>query len=168
MRYIDTVYLHCTATNNPKQWGLEAVKELHTSPTTREFCWGDYPKPIYGKNWSDIGYHAIVNRDGNIELGRPIWRKGAGVKGHNETSLHIAMDGLDDFEPEQIMGVCEWIQERENELNKELIIKGHYESDQNKTCPNYNMESFRAVYDVYKNGLDQIPVIIPKIKRGYK
>lgn len=160
---ITTVVLHCSATDKPDQWGLKPIKELHTAPRTQLFYWGDYPDLIEGKNWSDIGYHAVVNRDGNTELGRPIERQGAGVRNHNSYTLHICMDGLESFEPEQLMGVCEQIKEWETILNRRLIIKGHYELNSNKSCPNYDMNIFRLMYDSYLNGINEIAYDVPRI-----
>jgi N-acetyl-anhydromuramyl-L-alanine amidase AmpD len=45
------------------------------------------------RGWSDIGYHYLVQRDGVIRLGRPEWRIGAHVRGHNKESIGIAVIG---------------------------------------------------------------------------
>lgn len=45
------------------------------------------------KGWSGIGYHYVILRDGTVEIGRPIDRIGAHVRGHNTGSVGICLIG---------------------------------------------------------------------------
>jgi N-acetylmuramoyl-L-alanine amidase len=45
------------------------------------------------RGWIDIGYHAVILRDGSLDSGRPIWAVGAGVAGWNADSIHLCMVG---------------------------------------------------------------------------
>lgn len=45
------------------------------------------------RGWSDIGYHYVIRRSGNIELGRSLNRQGAHVFGHNHNSVGICLIG---------------------------------------------------------------------------
>ena len=48
------------------------------------------------------GYHYVIKRDGQIELGRPIEKIGAHVKGYNKSSIGICYcGGVDDEMKEQ-------------------------------------------------------------------
>lgn len=44
-------------------------------------------------NWSDVGYHYVIRRSGEVETGRPVDRPGAHVKGANHDSIGIAWVG---------------------------------------------------------------------------
>ena len=48
---------------------------------------------VEDNKWSDIGYHFIIGRSGEIMLGRPLRRSGAHVKGHNKTTIGICLIG---------------------------------------------------------------------------
>lgn len=45
------------------------------------------------KGYDSIGYHFVVNRNGDLETGRPVQKIGAHVYGHNSDSLGICMIG---------------------------------------------------------------------------
>lgn len=49
------------------------------------------------RGWSDIGYHFVIERSGDIREGRPIDEVGAHVRGFNEASVGICVTG---FNPE--------------------------------------------------------------------
>lgn len=77
MRYIDTVVVHCSATRDDQYITAEDIRRWH----------------VDGNGWSDIGYHYVITRAGEIQTGRPIDRAGAHAKGHNETSIGICLVG---------------------------------------------------------------------------
>ena len=45
------------------------------------------------RGFLQIGYHAVIRRDGIIEEGRPEHLIGAGVYGFNETTWHVCLAG---------------------------------------------------------------------------
>lgn len=45
------------------------------------------------RGWSDIGYHYVIRRDGNIDKGRPVDRAGAHARGQNHDSIGICLIG---------------------------------------------------------------------------
>lgn len=45
------------------------------------------------KGWSDVGYHHLVDRFGNVYPGRPIWKQGAHCRGSNTDSIGICLVG---------------------------------------------------------------------------
>ena len=50
----------------------------------------------YHKNsndWSMIGYHFVIRKNGTIERGRPEWSVGAHAQGHNSNSIGIHLSG---------------------------------------------------------------------------
>ena len=101
MREINEIIIHCTATN--PSWYADrsdddVVKEIRR--------WH-----VEERKWSDIGYHAIIHRDGSVGYGRPIERSGAHCRGQNKSSIGVSLVGgrggcaddtfLDNFTPEQ-------------------------------------------------------------------
>ena len=83
MRKVDEVIIHCSATR--PNWmqdmgGLAKVAEIRR--------WH-----VEDRNWSDIGYHYVIDRSGKVFDGRPEARVGAHVKGRNSNSIGICLIG---------------------------------------------------------------------------
>ena len=76
MRDIHYLVVHCSATKEGKDFGVDDFRKWHKR-----------------KGWSDIGYHYVVRLDGTIEDGRPIEKIGAGVRGYNSNSIHVCYTG---------------------------------------------------------------------------
>ena len=77
MRKIDEIIIHCTATEEGKDFTVEDVRRWH----------------VQGNGWKDIGYHYLIYRDGSIHPGRPIDQVGAHTSGHNATSIGVCYVG---------------------------------------------------------------------------
>ena len=81
MREITKIVIHCTATPPSMDIGVNEVRRWH----------------VEENKWTDVGYHFVVRRNGQVETGRPLERPGAHVKGHNSDSIGIAwVGGLDE------------------------------------------------------------------------
>lgn len=138
MRLIDEIVVHCTATN-PKWYAdrsaEDVVKEIRR--------WH-----VEERNWSDIGYHAIIHRNGEVALGRPDYRKGAHVAGHNSTTLGISLVGgrgavadgkfEDNYTPEQEEALRKLIGEYKGKYPGILKVTGHNDYA-SKACPGFNV-----------------------------
>ena len=75
------IVVHCSATTPTSDIGADEIRDWH----------------VRGNGWSDIGYHAVIRRDGEIEFGRHFDVSGAHVKGQNFQSVGICMvGGIDD------------------------------------------------------------------------
>jgi N-acetylmuramoyl-L-alanine amidase len=73
MRHIDEIIIHCTATR--KSW----MAHNSTSDKVAELKrWH-----VEDNNWSDIGYHFVIDIDGTVATGRPVTRPGAHCRGKN-------------------------------------------------------------------------------------
>lgn len=70
------IVIHCSATKPSQDIGAAEIREWHLS-----------------KGWSDIGYHFVIRRSGQVELGRPLEDVGAHVAGHNSDSVGICLVG---------------------------------------------------------------------------
>lgn len=70
------IVIHCSATKPDSDIGADEIRDWHTR-----------------KGWSDIGYHAVIRRDGCIEFGRHFDAVGAHVHGQNYQSVGICLVG---------------------------------------------------------------------------
>ncbi|WP_206734937.1 MULTISPECIES: peptidoglycan-binding protein [unclassified Bosea (in: a-proteobacteria)] len=75
-RPIDTIFIHCTATPEGKDYTVDDIRSWHKQ-----------------RGFSDIGYHYVIYRDGRIMVGRPIGQVGAHVESHNTGSIGISYVG---------------------------------------------------------------------------
>ena len=75
------IVVHCAATQATADIGAATIRKWHTDP-----------KPD-GRGWRDIGYHAVIRRNGKIEYGRHFDEPGAQVAGHNYESIGICLVG---------------------------------------------------------------------------
>jgi len=146
MRFIDTIVIHCAATTDGMDIGAEEIRKWHTDP-----------KPE-GNGWSDIGYHAVIRRNGSIEPGRPIERKGAHVKGHNANSIGICIVGgirvvdgktiaANNFTRAQFAGLRILIQMYKDQHPGIKRVLGHRDLDPGKACPSFSVRDWMATFE---------------------
>lgn len=109
------------------------------------------------RGWNGIGYHYVIlngvtnsgdkydpAKDGVMQDGRPLESIGAHCQGHNSGTIGICLIGKTKFTEKQmakLIWFCGVYMDRfkipfEN-------VKGHYEYDKGKTCPNFDMNAFR-------------------------
>ena len=72
----DYVVWHCSATPPSQDIGSAQIDIMHKA-----------------KGWDGIGYALVVRRDGRIETGESLGKRGAHVKGLNSVSVGIVMIG---------------------------------------------------------------------------
>lgn len=77
MRNINKIIIHCTANREGSGLKGEDIKRYHVEQL----------------GWSDIGYHYVVEEDGNVYKGRSEDRVGAHVKNYNSNSIGVAYVG---------------------------------------------------------------------------
>lgn len=76
---IRRIVIHCTATREGQDIDAATIRRWHLK-----------------QGWSDIGYHFVIQIDGDIERGRPEEIAGSHVKGFNTGSIAIVyVGGLD-------------------------------------------------------------------------
>lgn len=121
-----------------------------------------------GQGWRDIGYHFVITNgqirpdfkqpemDGCIEVGRYLNgdgvisgdEVGAHALGYNGKSVGICLIGVAAFTPAQMGALLELTSAlcKRYGLKASAVI-GHYETAQagGKTCPNIDMQAFRAL-----------------------
>lgn len=137
MRDINRIIIHCSATPEGRDINAATIRDWH----------------VNGNGWSDIGYHYVIKLNGDIEVGRPIDKTGAHVKGHNRDSIGICyVGGADaDMNPKDTMNEAqeaamkELIYSLRMVWDKHLSLHGHNEYA-SKACPSFKVsEKFPSI-----------------------
>ena len=128
-RFVDTVFLHCSASDNPAHDDVSVIRKWHTTPP---------------RNWADVGYHYFIKRDGTIQPGRPLEKTPAAQAGHNSGTIAICLHGLEKslFSPEQyasVKALCRAIDDAYRDKRR-IRFRGHREVDPHKTCPVFDYQ----------------------------
>lgn len=141
MRKIDEIVVHCTATNS--KWFADRPVEDVVKEIRR---WH-----VEERGWRDIGYHALIHRDGSIGYGRPVEKSGAHVAKMNKHTIGVSLVGgrggcaddafLDNFTPEQEEALRELIVEYKAKFPSIEKVTGH-NSYATKACPCFHVESW--------------------------
>ena len=131
MRKIDTIIIHCAATKPGMDIGAKEIDNWHRA-----------------KGYFGIGYHYVIRRNGEVELGRPLDKAGAHAKGHNETSIGVCLvGGIDDrgnpennFTSEQWAELAKLVTDLQGRFGALKVI-GHNEVAA-KACPSFNVQKW--------------------------
>lgn len=128
MKKINKIIIHCTATPEGRNHTVADVRAWHKQ-----------------RGFTDIGYHYLIDIEGNILQGRPLSLQGAHTVGHNHDSIGIAYVGgmsKDMKFPKD----TRTFEQKESilKLLRELVIKypnveiyGHRDFA-NKSCPSFD------------------------------
>jgi len=127
---INKIIIHCSDSPNDRGDTAETVHRWHKERT--------FP-------FAGIGYHYVIGRD-FIEAGRPEYWQGAHTRGHNKDSLGIMLFGKNDFTDWQLDMTAFAIAVLRKKHGLSIDVYGHYELNKGKTCPNIDMNEFRAKY----------------------
>lgn len=133
MRRIDAIVIHCTAAPEGSGQTLEGVRDFH----------------VRVRKYKDIGYHFLIEDDGQIRAGRPLWMNGAHARGWNERSVGVAYTG-GGF-PKDGHGLISGPNEAQSEALKTLVaalklvfqdidkVLGHRDTGSIKDCPSFDV-----------------------------
>lgn len=129
-RKVSKIVVHCTASPDHRDIGAKEIRDWH----------------VNGNGWSDIGYHYVVRRNGEIEAGRPERIPGAHARGVNSTSIGIVWVGTNNIDPRQEKALLSLIQFLMGKFQVPIEnVLGHREAVSTpKTCPNLDMDRVRA------------------------
>lgn len=131
MRKIDLLIVHCAATPATLDIGAKEIRQWHLD-----------------KGWSDIGYHFVIRRNGEIELGRKEEKIGSHVAGHNARSLGICMvggvnrqnDPQNNFTAKQFATLDRLLRILKAKY-PQATVHGHNEFS-NKACPSFDVQTW--------------------------
>lgn len=124
LRYIT---VHCSATQAAMDIGVDEIRQWHLA-----------------RGWRDIGYHFVIRRCGVVELGRPLSKMGAHVRGHNKGNIGIcliggtdkALQAQDNFTLAQRKALFGLIAQLQHQFEiKDEDVRGHNGWDSSKACP---------------------------------
>jgi len=76
-RPINLIVVHASYTPPSMDIGAETIRDWH----------------VNDNGWDDIGYHYVITRAGEVEVGRPLEMAGAHVRGHNDDSIGVCLIG---------------------------------------------------------------------------
>lgn len=127
IRKITKIVIHCSDSPDDKDFNVDDIRQWHKK-----------------RGWNDVGYHFVITRSGELQLGRDIEIIGAHTRGYNSNSIGICWVGSKLISLEAystLVQICLKLLDKYN-LSCENIL-GHSELNPHKTCPNLNMEKFR-------------------------
>ena len=142
MARLETKYIvvHCSQTRPSQKIGAKEIDRWH-----RE------------RGWLKIGYAKVIKRDGTVEQGRDDDELQAHVKNYNHVSTSVCLvggakeedwkQGEDNFSSEQWESLKKVLEEQVIKYPKARIV-GHYELDERKTCPNFNVRGYLLNEDI--------------------
>lgn len=143
MRKITEINIHCSATK--PQWMAGRSTKEKVAEITR---WH-----VEDNGWSAIGYHFLIDRDGNVSRGRPVEKTGAFEPKANAHGIGVCLFGgwgssaNDDFSknytPEQETSIRKLIavlKKQHPTINK---VSGHNDYS-NKACPGFKVSRWLA------------------------
>ena len=142
MARLETKYIvvHCSQTRPSQKIGAKEIDRWH-----RE------------RGWLKIGYAKVIKRDGTVEQGRDDDELQAHVKNYNHISTSVCVVGgameddwkqpEDNFTGEQWESLKKVLEEQVIKYPKARIV-GHYELDERKTCPNFNVREYLLNEDI--------------------
>ena len=137
-RMINKIIVHCSATPEGKDYTVDDIRRWHTTPVSKG-----------GHGWSDIGYHYVVYRNGDIVNGRDVDIQGAHCadNGGNINSIGIcyiggcARDGKtpkDTRTDAQKLALLNLLLDLKK-LYPHAVILGHRDLDEHgKLCPSFD------------------------------
>lgn len=97
-RTINLIVIHCSATPNGRPNTAADINQWHKE---RSFKRSSQYVRSFSPELPNIGYHVVIERDGNIVYGRHLEEIGAHVAGHNAKSIGICMIGTDEYSSHQ-------------------------------------------------------------------
>jgi hypothetical protein len=138
---VEYIVIHCSYTRPSQDIGVEDIRRWHRD-----------------KGWLDVGYHAVIRRDGTVEPGRAVDVRGAHCLGYNDKSIGICLVGglaedadpesqeaVDNFTPEQMSALNVWVTVINFIRFPNAKIVGHRDLDPSRECPGFEVSEALAV-----------------------
>jgi len=110
------------------------------------------------RGWQGCGYHRVIKRSGEIQVGRPLNVMGAHTKGYNKNSLGVCYIGTRSPTPNQVKSLVTLYRDFGIHWSK---WHGHYEFDKaGKICPGFSMPAFRYLLANIHEGVSDETTLI--------
>jgi N-acetylmuramoyl-L-alanine amidase len=141
---VDHIVIHCSATRESQDIGAADIDRWHRQ-----------------RGFLKIGYHYVIRRNGDVEVGRPLDEPGAHARGWNHRSIGICLAGgvmPNGRTPEDNFTVAQW-----DALDRTLKylrykfpqadIVGHRDlPGVNKACPSFDVAEWCATHGIDPRG----------------
>jgi len=128
----EKIVIHCADTYEVMDIGAAEINQWHLD-----------------RGWNGIGYHFVIRRDGEVEVGRDIDEVGAHAKGYNQESIGICMVGGRgvDGKPEDNFTDNQWESLEDlvdilEETYPDAEVFGHNELNPHKACPSFDVQDW--------------------------
>ena len=130
----DKITIHCTATKNGQPLSIETVDKWHKA-----------------RGFKMVGYHMMIDVQGNLYRGRSLNQRGAHVASANTNNIGIALVGTDKFSKAQFRTLATQLEGLFMTYDIEYFnLFSHHEFKtaikQGKTCPNMRIANLMAWY----------------------
>ena len=130
----DYIVIHCAATKASMDIGLTEIRKWH----------------VQDNGWRDVGYHYIIRRNGEVELGRSIRDTGAHAAGYNHKSVSVCMVGgmakdnsaEANFTAQQWTALLDLVKQLKSNYPEADVI-GHNEISE-KECPSFDVQKWKG------------------------
>ena len=127
------IVIHCAATKASMDIGLTEIRKWH----------------VQDNGWRDVGYHYIIRRNGEVELGRSIRDTGAHAAGYNHKSVSVCMVGgmaednsaENNFTAQQWTALLDLVKQLKSDYPDADVI-GHNEISE-KECPSFDVQKWK-------------------------
>lgn len=128
---MERIIIHCSDTENGKSVSNQQIDSWHRA-----------------RGFKKIGYHFVIDVNGEINKGRNTDEMGAHTEGHNMGSVGICLIGKNKYSVSQFNSLRGLLNEIVGEFEIPLWnIYGHYEFDRHgKTCPGFRITNLLCWY----------------------
>ena len=123
-RHVDRVFIHCSASDDPHLRDKTLVKEIRK--------WHMDPNRIGGP-FSDIGYHFLIDKAGNVMVGRDLNKQPAAQAPYNRKTIAICIHGLNNF-PQPMLDSLARFCHQINKAYSGVIAFWPHNAVSNKSC----------------------------------
>ena len=121
------IVVHCSDSDVPSHDNPRVIDDWHKE-----------------RGWTGIGYHFVITKEDGVWSCRPEMVVGSHCYGYNFESIGICLTGrhkFTEFQFEELAILLKNLCYKHDIKNKDVF--GHYELDEKKTCPNFDMDKFR-------------------------
>lgn len=128
------IVVHCSASPNGKRVDISEIDKWHRA-----------------RGWNGVGYHLVIQPDGEVQKGRPLNVQGAHCPEANKDSIAICLIGTDKFSKVQ-MGALRYQLDAVCMLYSipqwEIYAHNQFKSaiEQGKTCPGFSINKLLGWY----------------------
>lgn len=145
MREITCIFIHCVDSPNGKpvtarevdRWHAERINKRELSGRDEEHV------KVFNSQYPYAAYHELILLSGEAVSLRGEDEPGSHASGHNQYSVAVCLVGTDKFTIAQWESL-KWIVEDYMKRYGPLRVRGHYEVNNVKSCPGFNISDWLA------------------------